>query len=243
MTRVRRDLMTKLNVVRLIGAGLASLSLLLVGAVAAPAGATASSPEMTWTTPTTIDHLGALGSVSCVSTSWCMAADTGGNILHFNGLTWSPPQHVLNAPIDAVSCASAKFCAATTDDGHISYYRGTSWSAAANVNSGERVIGLSCPLATFCMGVDGDGAALHFNGTTWSGAVEVGMAGMQTVSCPSAKFCVAGDWDGGVWTWWRLDLQRRAVEQRPAQPRRELPTHVRFLRDDQVLRGCDSGRS
>src|SRR5579863_486252 len=91
-----------------------SLMLASTALVVAPASlAAAQTPG--WSAPLQIDPgnvFPAGSSVSCPTISFCMAVDTAGNFLTFNGTSWSGPI-VLNSGVrfGSVSCPTDQFCA------------------------------------------------------------------------------------------------------------------------------------
>jgi hypothetical protein len=152
---------------------------------------------------------GNLRSVSCPSSSFCMAVDeSGNNALRWNGTGWSTPVSIdgsgTGVEITSVSCPSRSFCAAVDTRGRVMTWNGASWSGPRAVDpDGAGLTAVSCPSAVFCLAVDGDGNALGWNGARWTAPVRVDRSGsaLQSVSCASASFCAAADWNGNVLTW------------------------------------------
>jgi hypothetical protein len=173
--------------------------LILVVALAllpAPAGALAA-PWATQTAPAPADLSdSALGPVSCVSASWCMALGAADNGENAGG----------TALLDAASFAES--------------WNGSGWatSAIAPAPGGTAVmVGVSCTSPTFCLAVGAVGQppgptpasplgsvlAPHarplaelWNGTTWAVAPALHPAGkmyadLSGVSCLSRRLCVA----------------------------------------------------
>jgi hypothetical protein len=161
--------------------------------------------------------------VSCASAQFCMATDTLGNWLAYNGTGWGTPSPMplrgtTPGHVPVVSCAAPGFCLAVGGNQYDVYSNGT-WSAPAGLPAGMRqsvpltagaqqgeAYALSCASATFCTAVGpGNGnagtAAATFNGSSWSAFTtidSVGTEGLIAVSCPSAAFCAAVDDGGGV---------------------------------------------
>jgi hypothetical protein len=152
-----------------------TLSTVLAPGPAHAAGAHLSSPGA-WSTVPTPDpspvQSNQLGSVSCVTTSFCMAvgsdagaSDDSGLITEWNGTTWS----LLPAPTPAASSSSLPPTAIATPTG------------PANPTVGNVLDAVSCTSTTFCMAVgsqqdnqavaylQGDQALTEeWNGATWS---------------------------------------------------------------------------
>src|SRR5271168_2586277 len=100
----------------------AALGLALVaGAVVATVPlATVASATPSWSAPSAVDDTSgiSLTSVSCPTTTFCMAIGGGGSYLTYNGSHWSAPGTILaEDPVASVSCVSSTFCAAVDYDG------------------------------------------------------------------------------------------------------------------------------
>ena len=60
-----------------------------------------------------------LTSVSCTSSSFCVALDSG-NAIIYNGTDWSSPQWIdPDFGLDSVSCVSVSFCVTTGTSGDV----------------------------------------------------------------------------------------------------------------------------
>lgn len=169
----------------------------------------------TWSAPSAIDGPHQVGynglmTVSCPTTSFCMAGDSYGNVVTYNGSTWSSPTQASPtvAQIDSVSCVSATFCAVADQAGHAMTFNGTSWSAPTLYDSTpqDNLTTVSCASTTFCVVVDANGYASKYNGSTWLAATTLDAGnGLGGVSCSSATFCVATDghpiiFNGTTWS-------------------------------------------
>jgi hypothetical protein len=139
-----------------------------------------------------------LNGVSCVTSSWCMAAgsyDTGTYqtlIEQWNGTAWSivaspNTSTTLQNELDSVSCVSSSFCVAagSTSNGSrdqtlIEQWNGSAWSIVSSPNTSatleNELEGVSCVTASFCVAVgdatngsDIDQTLIEqWNGATWS---------------------------------------------------------------------------
>ena len=170
-------------------------------AVATPAFATGG-----WSSPSTIDASGGgLGDVSCASPTFCVAVDLDGNVLTYDGTSWSGPTSIDSGnALNWVSCPSVGFCAAVDSDGNVLTYDGTSWSPTS-VNPGVNLESVSCTSSAFCAVVGDDGNAFTFDGTNWSGptAIDPGTI-VWSVSClptMSSTFCMAVASGGEAFTY------------------------------------------
>jgi hypothetical protein len=71
-----------------------------------------------WSAPRDVDGV-SLDSVSCASSSFCMAVDAQGDALTYTNGSWSSPTAISGAGVlDSVSCTSASFCVAVDDLGN-----------------------------------------------------------------------------------------------------------------------------
>jgi hypothetical protein len=159
-----------------------------------------------WSAPVHVDPIGNVSSISCPSTTFCLAVDLGagktatnGDYLTWDGSSWTTPASMPRA--GSVSCTSASFCAAGGDGGSFQTWNGTAWTSLAG-DAGEAA-GLSCSSPTFCAAVTLKGNAETFNGTSWSASssVDPGGNGLTSVSCTSSSFCAAADAGGNALTY------------------------------------------
>jgi hypothetical protein len=124
--------------------------------------------------PRTVDRNSALGTVSCASSGFCLAAgaklakgnaDGGGTVVSYRGHSWRPATPIASAPTGptSVACPSNRFCAAVDGAGNALSYDGASWAPAIRVDSNARGKGMwvSCPSSSFCMAIDALGYAIR----------------------------------------------------------------------------------
>ena len=92
----------------------------------------------TWTQPGDIDSQGQLNSVSCATTTFCVIVDSNGDVLTWNGASFSAPVSIATEPpltgtnasgLTAVSCPTTTFCRAVDSLGRVFGWNGTTWSA------------------------------------------------------------------------------------------------------------------
>jgi len=177
-------------------------------AVTAEATAPAGS-QLTWSAPTTIATTSALWSISCPTSTVCAAVDLGGNVVTYDGASWSAVTAIDDSNAASydddgssahISCPTTTFCAAIENGGDVITYDGESWSAPEYVDPDTG--GISCVSNTFCVAVDGNGDAMTYDGASWSATTSVDPdAGLNSVSCASSSFCVAVDEDGNAVTY------------------------------------------
>ncbi len=120
-----------------------------------------------------------LNAVSCPSTSFCVAGDVSGNLLTYDGTSWSAPNSVDPGNfIDAVSCVSSSFCVAV-DSG-----------ANALTTTGRRGRRLTPSIReTSSLGCRARSAS--FRGGDLAGRPLTHSVGSVTTSCTSGKTCTA----------------------------------------------------
>lgn len=150
-----------------------------------------------WSSPDDIANFD-IYSVSCPSSSFCVAVGNNGDVVTYNGTSWSGPVNIDGSTILwSVSCPSSSFCVAGDYSGDILTYNGTSWSSPDNVDGTNTIMSVSCPSSSFCVAVDSGGDALTYNGTSWSSPEDVdGGKLMISVSCFSTDFCMAAAFSG-----------------------------------------------
>jgi hypothetical protein len=169
-------------------------------------------------------------SVSCPSTSLCVAGDAFGNVAISTDPTggagaWQitpierEPEFALHG-IVGVSCPSVAFCVAVDELGRILSTAeptgGTpAWSVIQSPGTSKFLLGVSCPSTGMCVAIGGTDVITSTDpsgGTgSWSRATvdtptgttpqeTFNFTGLTGVSCPTTTFCVAIDSDGRVVT-------------------------------------------
>lgn len=100
-----------------------------------------------------------LASVSCTSTSFCVAVSENGFTYRYDGKSWTPGPNMggqEGASINSVSCSSPSLCVAVGPKGYVYGYDGARWTARQNV--GRALTSVWCtPDATACDAVSQDG--------------------------------------------------------------------------------------
>ena len=153
-----------------------------------------------WSSPVDLDQ-NRLETLSCGSVTLCTAIDQFGNVLNFNGSSWSTASTLFptgNRNNYAVSCA-ASFCIASGGF-YWATFDGTSWGLP-QYDVLVALQSISCVTSSFCVGVGSvswGGNAWIYDGTSWSAPTEMDSAQMSYVSCASTISCVATDIYGGV---------------------------------------------
>ena len=176
--------MPKLAAVRLFAAVVllsAVTSTIFAAGLASPAAASPTG----WSSGSLIDPLqGEPTSISCPTSTFCATVDEGGNVLTYNGVSWSPKSIDPSSELESVSCTSASFCVAVDENGNVLTYNGSLWSSPKSIDQ-STLTSVSCPTSTFCASVDDNGDVLTYDGTSWSSpdSIDDGLSNsMSTVS-------------------------------------------------------------
>jgi hypothetical protein len=181
---------------------------LLVLAVAAPAGASADEQAMDWSAPLQLDpgsssRFSGGSGIDCAE-DLCVAAGAEGRILVSTDPTggsqaWEEVavEEASAGNLRSVSCSRGAFCAAVDDAGHL--FTSTepdggagAWSSAA-IDPGHEIGSISCPSAGFCAAIDDAGQVLVSDepdggAGAWSASAPVDGEPRQ-ISCASASLC------------------------------------------------------
>ena len=148
-----------------------------------------------WDAGTPIDNNGSLTSVSCPTNSFCMAVDSAGNAIPYDGANWGIPTNISNGnQLSSISCTSSLFCVAVGPRGKAYKYNGTSWTEISIRNQTVSFSAISCPDGSFCMAVgsSNSGKMYKYDGNQWSDVTPVSTPNpLYTVSCPTSLFCIA----------------------------------------------------
>ena len=191
-----RDALRHGSVVRVTVAVLSIAATAMIVTAVTPGVSAANQTD--WSSPQNVDGTNRLVSTSCASPLFCVAVDLSGNVLTYNGSSWSAPDMITDADLFSVSCPSAKFCVAVGGDGIESSWNGSSWSAPGPVGSEiYDLLSVSCTSSNFCAAVDDNGGVDTWNGSSWTGptGIDRGVQ-LDSVSCVSPSFCVAVDNQG-----------------------------------------------
>jgi len=116
----------------------------------------------------------AIDSMSCVSTTFCMATGETNTavvkVLRWDGSTWHQmTASTGGAEILSLSCPSTQFCLAVTSWAGYLTFNGTSWSSAHGYSTTAfNPVQVSCTASTFCWAVGQDYSWGSWNGHGWS---------------------------------------------------------------------------
>jgi hypothetical protein len=164
----------------------------------------------TWKVSSTTDT-NEITSISCESTTFCLAIDIGGGVTVYNGSAWSKPllYGSNGSGVDAIACPKANYCLDTV--GGLQAYISGGWHSVTGATisaGGAGQWALSCAPGTyFCTVASDTGYA-----TTWIGKWSTpkmidttpmatggnSTSGISSVSCPVEGLCAAVDGYGNV---------------------------------------------
>ena len=216
------------------GSGLAASGARAVTGAARASAAVPAGP-LAWSGWKQVDGDGdpPFGPVTCLSATRCFTFDMDGEMVSWNGKTWSRPAETrLSAAVawDQSSCPPSTFCMFVGGDAAVAYSHGT--LATTAFSSPWPLMEVSCASPAFCVASDGNGAVTRYNGRGWSAREQLdpvpgspGSSDDDDVSCASARFCVLADSQGGIFTWngssWKQTLA--ALPGFTASPSTESP--------------------
>ncbi len=114
-----------------------------------------------WSGPDAVDTGHDLVSVSCPTTSFCMAVDSSGQAAEHSDGLWGL-QPIGSAAAVAVSCPAAGSCLAVGRSGAAASYANGLWARLPAAAPGARITTLSCATATACVATDADNNVLFY---------------------------------------------------------------------------------
>ncbi len=137
-------------------------------------------------------------SFSCASPTFCMGSEANGDIVTYNGNTWSPPNPVTSSG-GHISCVSPTFCMDVVGGNNRSeyLYNGTTWIHSSQHAIPIGGLSVSCASPHFCAGVYG--TLELYNGVSWSDYFKTKSIQSVTlnrnfvlgdISCTLPRFCM-----------------------------------------------------
>ncbi|MHB2023689.1 MAG: hypothetical protein ACYCO3_10215, partial [Mycobacteriales bacterium] len=163
-----------------------------------------------WSAVQSVDGSNEIDSISCASNTFCMAVDSSGQALSFNGSSWSSPVPVTSASgtsgpaLTSVSCPTTSMCVAVDAAGGSWFWSGSSWTTTrASVGPGNtRVSAVSCPSASVCAALVGADVFEWSSTNGWSSSPvyqdPATNPTLNSISCSSTTSCMAVDSSGNV---------------------------------------------
>ena len=152
-------------------------------------------------------------SISCPTSSLCMATSDTGRVSRWNGHGWKRHRVAGTTGDDTISCSGPHFCALAAEDGRVATWTG-GWTRLHRLKGlrsrrFSTAPQLSCPRPHRCLAVgagDNKVFVLH-HGWHRGPSYEVSDGPSPTVSCSGGSFCMAFDglgrartFDGTGWT-------------------------------------------
>jgi hypothetical protein len=137
-----------------------------------------------------------LGSLSCVTPTFCMGVSGDRHIWRYNGEDWldlgTVPGAGTDDHIDSVDCASTTYCLAIMSYAtKYASFNGTSWTApaATNASASSTVQDLSCAIGPECVVVTDAGYLLDYNGSVWHESKRFAAFERVNVECVTSTVC------------------------------------------------------
>jgi len=167
---------------------------------------TTPSSSGAWSGPVAIDaETNSLTALSCASASFCMAVDTHGDAISFDGSSWRDPKRITSIAggFNDVSCAPSSSCVATDANAQALSFTANSWRAPVKLpTAGAFGVSLvSCRSRSFCAAAVGLELDI-FDGKAWTGtATDDNHAVDEALSCASSSFCMALDEANRYWAY------------------------------------------
>jgi hypothetical protein len=168
-----------------------------------------------WSGPVTVDSSMGLSSISCPSSTYCLAtAENGLSYYALSSGAWSVAQSGIIAY--SASCWAAAACGTLSSNGDFNILTDGTWGFfATSLQTEGFTTAVSCPTASFCAAADQTGSVAVYNGSRWSvqsPPITPSDIGLVSISCTSPKFCMAADdqageygsaaytWNGSYWS-------------------------------------------
>jgi hypothetical protein len=101
-----------------------------------------------WSSPTLADPGGSPLSVSCTSSTFCVAGDVSGNATIYDGTDWSTPSQVNDNVMVSLSCGSSTFCVGVDDAGFAVTYSGVTQQASCTTGGTACSAAVTAPSQT-----------------------------------------------------------------------------------------------
>ena len=106
--------------------------------------------------PQVIGAGSAVASLSCPASDFCLAGLDDGQVVTYDGTSWSAPTSVFSAEPAFASCPTTTFCAAVDLDGTESTWHGATWSTPIVIDTAQ-LSSVSCATPHYCAVADFDG--------------------------------------------------------------------------------------
>ena len=173
------------------------------------ASTTVTTTPSPWSAPApAVDTTHPITTVSCPTTTFCLALNEADTAYRYNGTTWSAALPVTAAPAPSpaaadLSCTGPTFCMAVPGGNDVVMWNGLGFAAAQDMGGAQGLQAVACASSSFCVTVDGVGDAYFYEGR-WGSAVNA-WGGPSSISCVDPSFCMAtaggiAQWNGHDWS-------------------------------------------
>ncbi len=175
------------------------------------AGSIVMTTDMANWTKMTSNVTGALNSISCTSTTACVATGQNGTVDVLSGGTWTATTgNAGGAFLAGVTCLNATTCTTVGRNGvTLATTNGTTWAQQAGGGTTQQINGMACPSASVCYAAGNAGTILATKnaGQTWLTQTSGTTSALNGIACTSATACTAVGaggaarftTDGGTW--------------------------------------------
>jgi hypothetical protein len=135
-------------------------------------------------------------SVSCSTPQFCIATNFDGQILSFNGSSWTPRHVAAPKFLISVSCTASKFCMAVTTTGVATTFQSGEWSRPGLIPkfTSAGAYSVSCVSPSECSVIGLSGAVTRWQSGKWSRPLTLFPGGYVSgvdISCSTGSNCVA----------------------------------------------------
>ena len=163
-----------------------------------------------------------LNAIHCTSATDCWAAADNGELVHWNGSSWSQDPYIAPDNLNGIHCPAVGTCFAVGDQSGgevILQLSGGVWSRVGPSGAipNENLNGIHCFDANNCIAVGDNGTILRYNTGAWSSVGSTVTSDINSVYCTGATSCWAVadtynplgppptqeailQWLGGAWT-------------------------------------------
>jgi hypothetical protein len=158
--------------------------LVLAAAMAMMMNSPSAALASGWSSRASFETNASPTSISCPTSSFCMAVDTAGRAVAENAGTWGSPITLSSYSLTSISCATSSFCVAVDEGGEAIKYSSGSWGSPLSIDGldPDGLSSISCPTSTFCVAVDDEGEAIPYTGGSWGSPVDADPYGFTSIS-------------------------------------------------------------
>ena len=179
-------------------------SFCMVGAgdVGLPISFAAASPKPGVGSAILAGHSEARFTISCTSSTFCLAAavDGSGLAARWNGTSWtkvaSLPSGALQELASGMACGGPSLCLAIVSAGGshptVAAFTGRSWQTSKLDSAGQQLIQVSCAGLASCLALGTGGVVVRYSQGQWTAPTVVNAARSGAADYPAGVSCAAG---------------------------------------------------